>query len=286
MTFTSPLISAEDLHRCGQEDNSVVIVDCRFELSNPAAGRRMYGEGHIPGAVYADLNEDLAGPVTASTGRHPLPDRAQFIEKLGRMGIDANSKVVIYDQAEGAYAARLWWMLAWLGKDDAAILDGGYTRWLAKGYQVSMAASKPLQRQFRAREAMVSVVSTEELRRALSGDSPPLLVDARGGARFTGEVEPLDTRAGHVPGACNLPFTGNLGPNGLWKSAEELRIQWEKATGQKAGADWIAMCGSGVTACHLALAAKIAGFSPPRLYIGSWSEWIRDPERPVATGNG
>lgn len=285
MPFTSPLISAANLQECIRDNSGIVIVDCRFELSHPAAGRRMYREGHIPNAVYADLDQDLAGPVTASTGRHPLPDWAEFVRKLGEWGIDQETPVVIYDQAEGAYAARLWWMLAWLGKSNVALLNGGYAHWLEAGYPVTKTAPAPVKREFEARPGQQSTIGTKELRDALTGDSPPLLVDARGSARFSGEVEPIDARAGHIPGACNLPFTQNLGPDGLWKAPSELRAVWERATGQEAGSSWISMCGSGVTACHLAFAAKIAGISPPRLYIGSWSEWIRDPGRPIATGN-
>jgi thiosulfate/3-mercaptopyruvate sulfurtransferase len=286
MPFTTPLISPADLDECIRSDAGVVIVDCRFELSNPSAGRRMYAEGHIPGALYADLDQDLAGPVTASSGRHPLPDRSLFVQKLGDWGIDQDTPVVIYDQGEGAYGVRLWWMLAWLGKDNVALLDGGFARWASECRGVSQAAPAPAKRHFEPRPALVRVVETNELRKALTGDSPPLLVDARGAARFSGEVEPIDSRAGHIPGARNLPFTRHLGPDGRWRSPRELRALWEQTTGQPVGGDWIAMCGSGVTACHLAFAAKIAGNSPPRLYIGSWSEWIRDPGRPIATGNG
>jgi len=285
MQFPKPLMPVSDLMAMLAADDEIVVVDCRFELAKPAVGALMYTEGHIPGALYADLNRDLAGPVTSTSGRHPLPDIAEFARKLGDWGITRGIPVIAYDQRDGAYAARLWWLLRWLGHEDVAVLDGGFEHWLAAGGDVTSSLSVPFRRKFEPHPDPFSPISTEELLKALSAEFPPLLLDARGAERFRGDVEPIDSKGGHIPGAKNWPFTQNIDTDGRWKGREAIRALWERNTGGTAGQQWIAMCGSGVTACHLALAAEIAGISPPRLYIGSWSEWILDSARPIAKGD-
>ena len=285
MQFPKPLMPVSDLMAMLAAGDELVVIDCRFELAKPSAGALMYAQGHIPGALYADLNRDLAGTVTSTSGRHPLPDIAEIAGKLGNWGITKGIPVIAYDQRDGAYAARLWWLLRWLGHEDVAVLDGGFEHWLAAGGEVSNSVSVPFRRKFEPCPGQFSPISTEELVKALSAEFPPLLLDARGAERFRGEVEPIDSRGGHIPGAKNWPFTQNVDADGLWKGRDTIRALWERNTGSVEDKQWIAMCGSGVTACHLALAAEIAGISPPRLYIGSWSEWIRDSARPVAKGD-
>ena len=284
MQFPKPVIPVSDFMAMRAADDEIVVIDCRFELTNPAAGALMYAEGHIPGALYADLNQDLSSTVTSNSGRHPLPDIAEFASKLGTWGVDEGVPVIAYDQRDGAYAARLWWLLRWLGHPDVAVLDGGFEQWRAAGGDVTDSVSAPLRRKFEPHPGDFRPISTEELLEALSAEFPPLLLDARGAERFRGDVEPIDARGGHIPGAKNWPFTQNLDARGHWKGRDDLLALWDRAAGAGVEQEWIAMCGSGVTACHLALAAEIAGISPPRLYIGSWSEWIRDSARPIARG--
>ena len=261
------------------------IVDCRFDLMQPDRGKAAYLGGHIPGAVYAHLDDDLAAPVTAATGRHPLPDPAAFAATLGCWGISAASQVVVYDDASGAMAARLWWLLRWLGHRRVALLDGGLDAWIAAGGELQEAVPDVRPETFEADPDEGRVITTDELAAAVAGGEELLLVDARDAPRFAGETEPIDPVAGHVPGARNLPFAASLGPDGRWRSAGELAEAWRAVLGDDAPSDWSTMCGSGVTACHLVLSARIAGLPEPRLYAGSWSEWIRDPVRPVATGD-
>ncbi|HEY8508215.1 MAG TPA: sulfurtransferase [Steroidobacteraceae bacterium] len=265
------------------QDPDVVILDCRFDLMRPEWGRQAYEAGHIPGALYAHLDEDLSGTVTPQTGRHPLPSRERFAETLGRWGIDSRVQVVAYDQANSAFAARLWWMLRWMGHEAVAVLNGGFAAWQAAGLPVVRESSPRAARQFVPREPLTDVVTTAQLEQALArGDS--LLVDARAADRFAGQNETIDPVAGHIPGACNHPFSANLQPDGKFLSAQELRRRWEATLQGRPAAQVISMCGSGVTACHNLLALEIAGLAGAQLYGGSWSEWIRDPARPVARG--
>ncbi len=260
------------------------VVDCRFDLMQPAKGQEEYGRGHIPGASYANLDNDLAGRVSDSTGRHPLPSATDFAETLGGWGIDNSSQVVVYDGGSGAIAARLWWMLKWVGHEQVAVLNGGFAAWQDAGYEVSDSVESVAALSFRAQANPDLTVSTRELEEAMLAGNSPLIVDARDGARFAGEREPIDSVAGHVPGAVNHPFSESIDANGALKSREELRQGWSGVLGADTDLSWVSMCGSGVTACHLALSAALAGYCLPRLYVGSWSEWIRDPARPVATG--
>jgi thiosulfate/3-mercaptopyruvate sulfurtransferase len=264
----------------------LAVIDCRFDLMNPAGGLEAYVKGHIPGARYADLNRDLSSPVTAHTGRHPLPAPDVFAARLGGLGVGDDTQVVAYDDANSSMAARLWWMLRWLGHEAVAVLDGGFKAWVAAGGAVESgeaATRTPRTARFTPRVDPRAVLSTADLERALQAGTH-LLVDARAAERFAGSVEPIDPVAGHVPGAVNHPFTANLGADGRFLPAAELERRWrERLAGKNAG-QLIAMCGSGVTACHHLLSLEAAGIPGGRLYAGSWSEWIRDPRRPVARG--
>ena len=266
----------------------LAVLDCRFDLMNPEAGRQAYLRAHIPGARYADLNRDLSAPVGPHTGRHPLPLPEVFAGRLGAMGIGNDTQVVAYDEANGSIAARLWWMLRWLGHEAAAVLDGGFEAWTAHGGalqsgEADPAAAERVARHFTPRIDAGSVVSTAELERALQG-LEAVLVDARAQERYAGAVEPIDPVAGHIPGAVNHPFTVNLGADGRFLPAAELKRRWEEALPRGDLTNLVAMCGSGVTACHNLLSLEVAGLRGGKLYAGSWSEWIRDPRRPVARG--
>ena len=271
-------ISVDELRR-GMAQPEWCIVDSRFELKAPEKGRQEYLSGHIPGAVYAHLDRDLADPVRADSGRHPLPDPGRLAALLGEWGISNTSQVVVYDHGSGAIAARLWWLLRWCGHTDVAVLNGGIGAWLRAGGRVEKDIPSRSAANFEAIPDDSMLLTTQEL---LSDRESILLIDARDRQRFLGHLEPIDPVAGHVPGARNLPFSECLGPDGHLLPAKSLRHKFDAILQDAAGRSWAAMCGSGVTACHLALSAEIAGIRPPRLYVGSWSEWIRDPARPVA----
>jgi thiosulfate/3-mercaptopyruvate sulfurtransferase len=274
------LIGAEQL-RMNLGDPDLRIVDCRFQLLDPEAGRRDYLVGHIPGAVYADLDRDLAGPVRGDSGRHPLPDPAEFAATLGRFGIDRKTAVVVYDHDTGAVASRAWWMLRWLGHDEVRLLDGGLATWKALGLPLEAGEVRVAERSFRGSPRSGQVIGSAELLAAVGTAHALPLVDARAPARFRGEHEPIDAVAGHVPGAVNLPYDASIGADGRWRGGDELAALWAALLGEADERPWSVMCGSGVTACHLAISALLAGRIEPRLYVGSWSEWIRDPDRPV-----
>jgi len=268
----------------------LAVVDCRFDLMNPEAGRQAYLRGHIPGARYADLNRDLSAPIGPHTGRHPLPLPEDFAARLGALGIGNDTQVVAYDEVNGSIAARLWWMLRWLGHDAVAVLDGGFKAWTAHGGALQSGeddaeAAEKNTRQFTPRIDAGSVVSTAELERALR-DPKAVLVDARSQERYAGAVEPIDPVAGHIPGAVNHPFTANLGADGRFLPAAELERRWQERLPGGDPKNLVAMCGSGVTACHNLLSLEVAGLAGGKLYAGSWSEWIRDPRRPIARGLG
>ena len=269
-----------------------VLLDCRFDLSVPHAGRRAYAAGHIPGARYADLNLDLSSPVTPASGRHPLPRPDVLADFFAAAGIGDETQVIAYDDANGSFAARAWWLLGWLGKAPVAVLDGGVQAWVGAG---GAAGGAPLEvgepppapggakPPFTVRLRPETVLTAVDVQRALE-DPRRLLVDARAAERFAGTVEPLDRVAGHVPGAVNHPFTANLTQDGRFLPADELSRRWLTRLRGTEPSDAILMCGSGVTACHNILAMTSAGLPGGKLYAGSWSEWIRDPERPVARG--
>ena len=280
MAFTT-LVTTDDLVE-HLSDPTWTIVDCRFSLAEPELGRREYEEAHISGALYAHLDEDLSGPIIPGrTGRHPLPTPERAAQRFGDWGIGRGQQVVAYDGAGGAIAARLWWMLRWLGHDEAAVLDGGWQEWQRQGYPVGsgVETARPATFVRRAREDWV--VSVEEVD-VLRKDPDFLLLDSRSADRFRGENETIDPVAGHIPGAVSLPYEGNLEENGRFRSCEALRERFEDAL-QAVPADHAAFyCGSGVSAAHNLLALAHAGFEGARLYAGSWSEWITDPSRPVA----
>ena len=267
---------------------TLAVIDCRFDLQDPEGGRRAYLRGHIPGARYADLNKDLSAPVSLSSGRHPLPAPREFAAKLEQWGIGNDTQVVAYDESNGSFAARLWWMLHWLGHGSAAVLDGGLKAWLAEdgalvsGAETALAAENRPPR-FAPRVDAAAVLDTAQVA-ALLRDPQRLLVDARAAERFSGAVEPIDAVAGHIAGAVNHPFTQNLGPDGRFLPAAELRRRWLERLAGRDPQNAAAMCGSGVTACHNLLGLEIAGLSGAKLYAGSWSEWIRDPTRAIARG--
>jgi thiosulfate/3-mercaptopyruvate sulfurtransferase len=266
----------------------IAIIDCRFDLMNPDGGRRAYLEGHIPGARYADLNKDLSAPITATSGRHPLPTPSDFAGTLVRLGVGRATQVVAYDDSGGAFAARLWWMLRWVGHPAAAVLDGGIKAWVSEGGTLLSGEEKPLPAakvgpHVSAQADAAAVIGTADLEQRLA-DPAFLLIDARAGERFAGTVEPIDTVGGHIKGAVNHPFSANLGTDGRFLPAQVLRQAWERRLAGRSPTQVAAMCGSGVTACHNLLSLEVAGLRGAKLYAGSWSEWIRDPRRPIAQG--
>lgn len=263
------------------------LFDCRFDLADTRHGAAAHARSHIPGAYYADLERDLSGPVTPSSGRHPLPDPARLCAWLGRHGVGRDTRVVAYDDSGGTMAVRLWWLLRWLGHRRVAVLDGGWQAWCEAGLPLESASPPPpAAAVFDAVPDPHQVVTTAEVAASLRGGADRLLLlDARAQARFRGAAEPIDPVAGHVPGAVNVPLQDNLDARGRFKSAAELRARYDTALAGRPPAEVAAMCGSGVTACHTLLAMAVAGLTGSRLYAGSWSEWIRDPARPVATGD-
>ena len=262
-------------------DPQWVVLDCRFALSDPDAGRRAYEAGHIDRARYAHLNDDLSSPVTPHSGRHPLPDPHRLAAKLGAWGIDNSKQVIAYDDSFGAMAARLWWLLRWLGHDAVALLDGGLPRWMREGRPVVKDIPVVTPATFTPQVRDNLWVDANTVAKTVKQDDW-LVMDARAEERFNGEVEMLDPVAGHVPGAINLPFEDNLHVSGRFSSAQELRELYEGLMESTPPDHVIQMCGSGVTACHNILAMEHAGLTGAKLYAGSWSEWIRDPSRPVA----
>jgi thiosulfate/3-mercaptopyruvate sulfurtransferase len=279
--FTT-LIDANTLSEHISRDD-LTVLDCRFDLANVQWGESEYSRAHLPGALYLHLDRDLSGPVTESSGRHPLPDPERFAARLGTLGVTPDSQIVAYDQGNSAYGARLWWLARWIGLRNVAVLDGGIAAWRAAGLPLETSVRAPTPRTFTMSltpDAWVSSETVDELRRRPGN----LLVDARGAERFAGRNETLDSVAGHVPGARNRPFLDNLGADGRFLPAEVLRARFGTLLGSIAPSSVVAMCGSGVTACHHLLALEHAGLGGGRLYAGSWSEWIRDPRRPIATG--
>lgn len=266
-------------------DPQLRLVDARFALMEPAAGRAAYAQSHLPGAVHADLNEDLSDLGRVGEGRHPLPDEAGFVRRLGEWGIAPAHQVVVYDAADGSMAAaRLWWLLKLLGHRRVAVLDGGLAAWRAAGgVETAAIPDVPAAPAYPARFDARQIVGADAVLARLGEDSG-WLFDARAAERFRGDVEPIDPVAGHVPGALNRPFAANL-RDGRFKPADELRAELSGLLGDRRAADSVLMCGSGVTACHLLLAFEHAGLHGARVYPGSWSGWIADPSRPVARGD-
>ena len=264
-------------------DPSWVVVDCRFDLSNPDAGARAYEDAHILGAAYAHLDRDLSGPTTGRNGRHPLPTAQAMVAMFGRLGIDPARQVVAYDQSSGTFASRLWWMLRYAGHDAVAVLDGGWAKWQREQRSERGGVDATAPGAFTAAWRPDMRVEVESVRAAL-GDPTRRLLDARAPERFSGSTEPLDPVGGHIPGAVNHPCLTNVGEEGTFLPAEELRRQFETRLGTTTPDRVVSYCGSGVTACHNLLALARAGLDGGRLYAGSWSEWCADPDRPIATG--
>lgn len=286
MTMTQPpyqtLISAEQLQALLNTQAPVLLLDLSFELANTGAGEQAYAQAHLPGAHYLHLDRDLSAPKTGRNGRHPLPSRDAFGARMASLGLTADTQVICYDAQGGMYAARAWWMLQWLGHAAVAVLNGGLQAWRAAGGALSSELPVPPHPSaFVPGTPRVDTITADALQRRLGRLR---LIDARAGERFRGEVEPLDTKAGHIPGASNRAFAGNLDPQGRFKPAAQLRAEFEPLIAPYAAADVVHQCGSGVTACHNLLAMAHAGLGLGTLYAGSWSEWSSDPARPIATG--
>jgi len=281
MAFTTLISTAALAPRLN--DQALVVIDCRFRLDDVDWGAREYGTAHVPGAVYAHLDTDLSGPKTGRNGRHPLPNPDTLADTFGRLGITSGMQVVAYDQDNGMFASRLWWLLRWMGHDAAAVLDGGFARWTAENRPTRSGVERPAARRFEGapRDGMIAdvtqVATLVETRRAT-------LVDARAPQRFRGETEPLDRVAGHIPGAKNYFFQQNVDEQHLFRTPEELREYIRSAIGDVRPAEIVCYCGSGVTACHNLLALEHAGLPGAKLYPGSWSEWCADESRPIEKG--
>ncbi|AVA36678.1 thiosulfate/3-mercaptopyruvate sulfurtransferase [Cupriavidus metallidurans] len=283
----TPLITATELDQLRAAGKPrVVVFDCSFDLTNPAAGRDSYQQGHIPGAYYLHLDNELSGPKTGLSGRHPLPDAELFAARLRVLGVDDDTLVVAYDGQGSMYAARLWWMLRWIGHAAALVLDGGRNAWVAAGLPLEHGATAEpeIGGNLMRRASLVKTVDADALVANLSQPSL-LVVDARAADRFRGENETLDPVGGHIPGAANRFFKDNLTADGYFKPADQLRADFGQVFAGKAPAQTVMQCGSGVTACHNLLALEVAGLTGAALYPGSWSEWCADPKRPVATGS-
>ncbi|MBC7919450.1 MAG: sulfurtransferase [Rhodoferax sp.] len=289
MTYTT-LISVEQLQTLQASGQGCMVFDCSFDLMNATQGPAQYAEAHIPGAVYANLDTALSAKgdpaVThaASGGRHPLPSREAFAAWLGSMGFENSMQAVVYDRQGVNYAGRLWWMLKWLGHADVAVLDGGLQAWQAAGLPVAAGAEAArAATTFKVQAPLVKLVDVQTVQNQL-GSAKQHVLDARATARFKGEVEPIDPVAGHIPGALNRPFPTNIGADGRFKPAAQLRAEFETLLGKRSSEDVVHHCGSGVSAVPNILAMEIAGLGSSALFAGSWSEWVADPQRPVAKG--
>jgi thiosulfate/3-mercaptopyruvate sulfurtransferase len=282
MRHFTTLIDASTLFEQVSRDD-LVVFDCRFDLGNVHWGEAEYASAHLPGALYLHLDRELSAPITPDSGRHPLPDPAKLANRLSELGVGGGAQVIAYDQGNGAHAARLWWLARWIGIRNVAVLDGGIAAWRAAGLPLETAVRTPRPRDLSVTldsNAWVSTATVADLRLRPKN----LLIDARSVERFAGLNETIDRIAGHVPGARNGPFTANLDGYGRFLPAAELQRRFGTLLGSIPADHVISMCGSGVTACHNLLALEHAGLTGARLYAGSWSEWIRDPRRPIATG--
>lgn len=283
--MTGNVIDVAELRQLLEGSTRVRLVDCRFNLADKAAGETAYAGGHLPGAVFADLERDLSGLIVkGQTGRHPLPDVAALAEKLGAWGIDRETRVVAYDDGSCMYAPRLWWLLRWLGHESVSVLRGGTAAWVNAGHALSQTLPELEAKTFVAKVNPALIAELSEVVELATGTRrDSVLLDARGDVRYRGEQEPIDPVAGHIPGALNLPYTVLLQDGGP-RAAGDVQTSFAASTRQSASARVVAYCGSGVTACALIWAAESAGLTGIRLYPGSWSEWITDTARPVARG--
>ncbi len=280
-----PLIAAAELQQALQgAATDLLVLDCSFDLADPAAGRRAYAAGHIPGALYVSLDDTLSSAKTGRNGRHPLPERAIFARAMAALGANADTAIVVCDNAGGMFAARLWWMLRWCGHADVRVLDGGMAAWQAQGG--ALEADAPAARaagRFALRDSLVATIGYADLLAQL-GSGERLVVDARAADRFRGENETLDPVGGHIPGAVNRFFRSNLGADGCLRPAATLRADFLALLGDRTPSSVVSQCGSGVTACHNLLALEVAGLPGAALYPGSWSEWCAQPGAPLASG--
>ena len=279
------LITAEVLSSMLDAGEPVVIIDASFDLADTAAGERACRQAHLPGARYVHLERDLSAPPTGRNGRHPLPELAAFAATAGRLGITPETQVVVYDRQASMFAARVWWMLRWLGHAPVAVLDGGWSSWQAIGGAVESGAVRAQpQSAYPIADPPSALVATIDTDALLARLGQLALMDARSPERFRGDVEPLDAQAGHIPGACNRFFKDNLTAQGRFKPAEVLREEFLTLLASQPAGDVVNQCGSGVTACHNLLAMTVAGLDGSLLYPGSWSEWSSDSSRPIARG--
>ncbi|MFF2015741.1 sulfurtransferase [Paenibacillus sp. NPDC058177] len=279
MSQWNSIVSVEWL-KANMQDPNVVIVDCRFVMGDAEAGRQAYESSHIAGAVYLDLEKDLSGPIEEHGGRHPLPDPATLAHRLSQVGISNASKVFAYDSQGGMMASRLWWLLRYLGHEQAAILDGGWSAWLEAGYPVTAEQTNIVDGTFLAVVDHAILAEVYHVQNAIQNESV-VIIDSRENPRYLGEIEPLDKAAGHIPGAKNHFWKDSLNGQGLFKRTEE---QAERFADLKEYKEIIVYCGSGVSATPNVLALNEAGFTNVKLYAGSWSDWISYEENPVATG--
>jgi thiosulfate/3-mercaptopyruvate sulfurtransferase len=277
-TLISPTILAEHLH-----DPKWVLIDCRFDLADKEWGAEEYEMLHIPGAVYADLEKDVCGPITPTTGRHPLPEPKEFITTMQRLGINQDSQVVVYDTTGGGMACRLWWQLKFYGHKKVALLNGGLPNWLTEGRDTTVGVESNPAGDFSGVQDSNMLVTTDEVKAILELKTN-VIIDARAPERFRGEVEPIDTVAGRIPGAVNRFYNDNLDMNGLFLPAESLKTAFGTLLNGLKPQDAVTYCGSGTTACHNLVAMAYAGLPMPRLFVGSWSEWIRDSKNPIGRG--
>ena len=280
--FTT-LVSTEDL--ASHLDGSWAIVDCRYDLRHEDWGREEYRAGHVPGAVYASLSKDLAAPPTGRNGRHPIPCVEDLEATFGRLGISPATQVVMYDQDTGMFASRMWWTLRYLGHDAAAVLDGGWAKWVREGRATQSGDEQRAPAVFTGRRRKELRLPLEQVQTALH-DASVLLVDARAPERFEGSSEPIDRTPGHIPGAVNYFYKRNVSDEGVMLPPETLKAQFDEVLAGRPAEQVVMYCGSGVSACHNLLAMEHAGIRGARLYPGSWSEWSSDPQRPVETGPG
>ncbi len=264
------------------DDPAWALFDCRHDLAQPEAGAQDYAQAHIPGARFLHLDRDLSAPTTGRNGRHPLPEPRAFMRTLEAAGVGSNTQVIAYDVQTGVYAARLWWMLRWLGHENVAVLDGGYAKWTKEGRPVTSVVPRPARASFAGQPRAMSVDAEDMLR--MLGRTERMVIDARSRDRYRGENETLDPVGGRIPGSVNRFFRENLDAAGCFKPAAELAQAFSSLLGGTPPEAVVHSCGSGVSACHNLLAMEIAGLGGSKLYPGSWSEWCSDPRRPTETG--
>lgn len=281
MSFDT-IISAQELNAIINDEN-VRVFDCRFSLKDPQGGLKSYQSGHLPNAQFADMDTQLSSAMTESSGRHPLPDVEVFIQQLLKWGINNDTQVIAYDDISGAFAARLWWMMRWVGHKNVAVLNGGMKQWTEAGLNLTQENVEVAKGNFTGSANTDWLVDIDTVQKELA-QGKITLIDARAADRFTGKDQKTDPVPGHVPGAKNLPFGGNLTNDGVFESAEVIKQRYAEIVVDQSFSNVVNMCGSGVTACHNLLAQAVAGMPPMKLFIGSWSQWIRDPSRSIETG--